>query len=384
MSKIKIFRVITSAEVVNFHLKNFLRNGVSEFDIYVIGSDVSKFGDKEYPGVNWIEIEIPRKISIVKDILCLLRLIVVILREKPSIIHSIMPKAGLIACIAGFICNVPTRIHTFTGQVWSEKTGLKRGLLVYIDKLIVALTTTAYTDSKSQSLFLLENKISQEGAALPYLGEGSLAGVDLKRFDYQVLMVDRNKVRDELGLKGTTFIFVGRKCRDKGVFDLVTSFMNLIQDGLSCSLILVGPDETDGHLDKNISNLCCESIVLVPATNEPEKYIIAADIFCLPSYREGFGSVVIEAAALKRPCIGTRINGLTDSVVDGETGLLVPTGNSEELCNAMRQFIQNPEIISIMGDAAYRRVKENFSSDYLYRLQAEVYSVSTKNQAYLQ
>ncbi|PHV11156.1 glycosyltransferase [Chitinimonas sp. BJB300] len=373
MAKVRIFRVITSAEVVDFHLRNFLINGATDFDIYVVGNNVSRVNHKLYPGIKWIDLDISRKISVVRDFLCLIKLIFLIINKKPLIIHSIMPKAGLISSLAGFICKVPTRIHTFTGQVWSEESGLKRKVLISIDRLIVFLTTRSYTDSRSQSSYLLDNGISKNGKALPYLGYGSLSGVDFKRFNYESLMRSRENMRNELGVSGIVYIFVGRKCRDKGVFNLITSFMKLMRVDSSIFLILVGPDETNGELDEKIKQLNCDNIVLIPATSEPEKYIIAADVFCLPSYREGFGSVVIEAAALKRPCIGTRISGLSDSVVDGETGLLVSSGNTEELYAAMHSFISEPMKILNMGEAAYSRTLKCFSSDYLYELQVAEY-----------
>ena len=195
------------------------------------------------------------------------------------------------------------------------------------------------------------------------LGAGSIAGVDLQRF--KVDPIARLRLRQQMGAveEACVFIFVGRLARDKGVFDLVQAFKKVADTGESVELWMVGPDE-EGLLSslQHAGSGCTAPISWPGKTAEPEKYMAAADVLVLPSYREGFGSVIIEAAACGIPAIAYRIDGVIDAVVEDETGILVQAGSVQDLVAAMNAIHKDGHRRSHLGDRARERAERDFSS----------------------
>lgn len=373
--KLKILRVVTASYVVPWHLNNTLSRISTDFEVCVAGLDVSKNKDL-YPDVRFVDIAITRKTSLLSDGLALIALSRFLLSNKPDIVHSIMPKAGLLTSLAGFICRVPIRIHTFTGQTWVEREGLGQYFYYILDRLINSLNTVCLTDSPSQSVFLLENKISRSGRALPVLSQGSLSGVDITRFNLSSHMASANQLRTKLGIGEDHFVFafIARKTRAKGAIDMLNAFSELAVIFKDVRLLFVGPDE-DGEIERlhKTNPELFVNVIDVGHVSNHEVYLAVTDVLCLPSYREGFGSIVIDAAAMGVPAIGSRIPGLTDSVVDQRTGMLFPAGDLIELVRLMRAFVENPQLGESMGKAAKARVDEFFTADRLYAALKEFY-----------
>jgi len=313
--------------------------------------------------VNVIPVKIERKPSILSDISALVKLYRFFSREGFFLVHSITPKAGLIAMLAAWLASVPLRVHTFTGQVWVTKKGLARWFLKVMDKIIGASATHILTDSNSQRAFLIEqNIVSQEKSNV--IGEGSICGVDEKRFifDQEARHEIRNKYK--ISENDIVFLFLGRLNRDKGLLDLAHSFLKISERFSNVHLIVVGPDEENikGSM-REICHSCSHMIHFEDLTNAPERYMAAADVFCLPSYREGFGIVIIEAASVGIPSIGSRIYGVTDAIEDGVTGLLFDPANIDDLAFKMGVFAENYELIRKMGEAARKRALTLYSKD---------------------
>lgn len=373
--KPKVVRVVTAFYVVPWHLNNTLKRMSADFEVCVVGQDVSKNKDA-YPDIKFVDININRKMSIVSDSLALIALCRFLLSYKPSIVHSIMPKAGLLAALAGFICRVPIRIHTFTGQTWFARTGFSRHFYYWLDKLINSLNTICLTDSLSQSAFLLKNHISYQGKALPVLSKGSLSGVDIQRFNLKKLEVVARQLRDELGLSGENFVFsfIARKTRDKGAIDMLSAFHQLSMSFKNARLLFVGPDE-DGEIEqlRQTNSELFMNVINVSQVDNHEAYLAITNVLCVPSYREGFGSIVIDAAAMGIPTIGSRISGLEDSVADKQTGVLFSAGNIAEIISAMKYFIEHPQMCKILGQSAKDRVNTFFTADQLYQALKEFY-----------
>ncbi len=313
-----------------------------------------------------------------RDFLSLLALTKLFRHQRFSIVHSSTPKAGLLAVLAGALAQVPIRIHTFTGQVWMGMQGLPRRIMRRCDWLIGHLNTYCYADSASQRDFLVN-----EGLVAPsrisVLGAGSISGVNLERFSPKVFGGDRAATsRRELGLseESLVILFVGRLTKDKGIRELVSAFRMVQRDGKDVELVLVGPfePERDPLPGETLYELSCNPrIHVVGFSYEPEKYIAGADVFCLPSYREGFGSVVIEAAAMGVPAVVSRVVGLVDAVVDGQTGLLVPPKEVDALTGALMKMLSSSEIRHQMGRAARERAVRDFDSRIINRLVVEEY-----------
>lgn len=369
--KLKVVRVVTASYVVPWHLANTLKRMPADFEVYVVGQGVSVHRDT-YPGVHWIELDLERKAAPWADLMALFALCRIFVSIKPDIVHSIMPKAGLLTALAGFLCRLPVRMHTFTGQVWATRRGVARWLYRAADRVIVGLNTLCMTDSPSQSEFLAGQGIPSTGRPLPVLSRGSLSGVDTARFHPDAPV--RARVRAELGIPAgaVVFLYLGRLSRDKGILDLAAAFATL-QDS-DAHLVLVGPDE-EGVLPEALARLadCRDRVHVTGFVQQPEFMFMAADVFCLPSYREGFGSVVIEAAACGIPVIGTRIPGLVDAIEDGVTGMLCPPRDVQALAACMEGMLQAPERSREMGEQARRRAEQLFSADVLYGALKDMY-----------
>lgn len=374
--RLKIIRVVTSSECVPWHMGNTLKRIPADFDVCVAGKDVSKFKG-QFPGVEWVDININREIGPFADLLALIALHRLFRRFQPDIVHSIMPKAGLLTALAGFICRVPVRLHTFTGQVWANLSGLSRLSFYMLDRIVVLLNTTCLTDSPSQSRYLFDHGISCKGAPLPVLGLGSLIGVDLNRFDLNKIAEGAKKLRNELDVNESEFVFsfIARKSLDKGGIDVLFAFNEVLKSNSSVRLLYVGPDESRGELDilRQTNSDLFKNVIEIGRVDNHEEYLAISDALCLPSHREGFGTIVIDAAALSIPTIGSDIVGLVDSIEDGKTGVLFPAGNIKRLADIMLSFSRDKVAVRQMGQFARKRVEERFSADALYLALKDLY-----------
>lgn len=321
----------------------------------------------------FIPLAIQRKVSLWRDAQVLIQLIMLFRREKFDLVHSIMPKAGLLAMLAGWIAGVPNRMHTFTGQVWANKRGWKREALKSFDKLIVAFATHILVDSPSQRDFLVSEGVLQAGKGI-VIGHGSICGVSPHQFhpDAQVGAA----VRAELGI-GTgqiVILFLGRLNRDKGMLDLAAAFADIAARHTNVVLLLVGAEEDVPFARvQEICGMYSERLRRVSFTPTPERYMAAANIFCLPSYREGFGQVIIEAAACGVPTIASRIYGISDAIEEGKTGLQFSAGDVVGLTKNLITLIEDSTLTRIMGEAARLRALELFASEKITRELIELY-----------
>ena len=304
-----------------------------------------------------------RKIAPLGDLKSALQLFVLIRRIRPQIIHSITPKAGLLAMVGGYLAFVQHRWHTFTGQVWANKHGPLRLMLKNLDRLTVFFATKIFADSISQTHFLSGEAVIQL-EHITVLGAGSIAGVDINRF--QPNPISARALRLSLGTppEAFVFLFMGRLVRDKGVFDLLKAFNKLSCTRPDLELWFVGPDE-EGLSSALIlvAGVTGGAVRYLGATSIPEIFMAAADVLVLPSYREGFGSVIIEAAACGIPSIAYSVEGVVDAVSHGMTGLLVKPGDIDALAGTMETLANDSELLCHLGAQARERAVRLFSSD---------------------
>jgi len=319
-------------------------------------------------------IRIARKMSPISDLRAVYSLARFLKKGNFQIVHSVTPKAGLITAMAGWLAKTPIRIHWFTGQVWVLKSGVQRRALKNLDRLVAKLNTSVLVDSPSQRDFLIEQGVISPTKS-QVLGSGSIAGVDTERFrpNPEVRVV----TRAELGIEdpnATIILFVGRLNHDKGVDTLLQAFSSqTIQQ--NSYLLLVGPDE-ENYIPR-IPELLGERqeyFRYVPFTADPEKYMAASDIFCLPSLREGFGLSVIEASACGLPVIAANIYGVQDAVREAETGVLIDATSATQLASTIRVFVDNPTGRASMGLAGRIYVQRCFESTEVQRLLRDYYS----------
>ncbi len=312
------------------------------------------------PGDEIVSIPIERRIAPLRDLAALAALVRLFRQARFAVVQSVTPKAGLLAMLAGWLTRVPVRIHIFTGQVWATRRGLARWFLKRVDRLIAGCATHVLVDSPTQRDFLLaEGVISADKSRV--LGKGSISGVDSSRFKPDPKM--RADMRRQLGYRDNdvVFMYLGRVNRDKGMLDLAAAFARVAATSANVRLLAVGPDEGDIHdlMLAALGNAAAQA-EFIDFTDRPQDYMAAADVFCLPSYREGFGTVIIEAAACGVPAIASRIYGVTDAVVDSVTGILHAPGDIAALTAAMTRLAWEPQLRRELGDAARHRALADF------------------------
>jgi len=305
-----------------------------------------------------------RKISPLRDLITLFELFSLFRRERFDLVVSVVPKAGLLGMLAAFLAGVPRRVHIFQGEVWASRRGLMRGLLKAMDKVIAKSATHVLAVSPSERLFLEEQGVVRPGQ-VSVLGSGSISGVDMLRFRPDTEA--RSSLRNEHAIPDDAVmcLFLGRLTADKGVFDLVQAFASCGKNNPKLWLMLVGPDE-EGVGPRLLSTLTGEvagRLLVEGFTHTPERYIAAADFLCLPSYREGFGMVVIEAAAAGIPSIGSHIYGVSDAIVENETGLLVPPGDAPQLAAALSRLAGDEALRERLALAGRTRVENEFRQE---------------------
>jgi glycosyltransferase involved in cell wall biosynthesis len=347
--------VTTTPLFVNFFLAPHLLNLRKSREVTLVLPLPGEVPLRELPGVEVLQAPIRRKIDPLHDLMALWELRALFRRRRFDLVHSFGPKAGLLAMHAAAMAGVPRRIHTFTGQVWASRRGLMRSLLKAADRRTALAATHVLADSPAQRDYLVAEDIVAAGQC-GVLGAGSVAGVDLARFQPDALA--RAAVRRELGIASSdkVVLYLGRLNRDKGVLDLARAFAPIAE---SAVLLVVGPDEE--NLAGEISRLAGRGVRLVGYTEAPERYLAAADLLCLPSYREGIGTATLEGAACGLPVLASRIYGIQDAVVEGQSGLLFQPGNVEALRAGLAKLLGDEALRRRLGEAGRERVAKSFS-----------------------
>lgn len=364
MGKKRICLIIASPLTINFFHLEQITALAKRYELSVVtDSDDPGFLDYLRVPVRVIPVAIKRDVSLGFDLLALLRLMQIFFRERFDLVHTLSPKSGLLGMIAAKVAGIPVRIHTFQGEVWLTKKGLWRAILKFMDKLIARWSTHLLVVSHSERDFLVSQGILQKEKSR-ILANGSICGVDTARFKPDSQM--RSEIRATLGIpaSGIVILYLGRLKVDKGLLDLAEAFVRIRGRYQNAHLLVVGPDEEG--VRERMRDRCGRDeprLHFVDYTDVPERNLAAADLLCLPSYREGFGLVLIEAAATGIPSIGSRIYGITDAIVEGKTGLLFSPGNIDELTGALATLLGDPILRATLGEAGRGRALNDFSEE---------------------
>lgn len=369
----KIIRAVTVSISVGFFkpmVKDLQRQGYEVVSVSSAGAELAELREM---GVKTIEVEMERRMSPLKDVKSLWQLIRVFKKERPYMVHSMTPKAGLLCMMAAWLTRVPRRVHTFTGLVWPTASGFARKVLMFTDWLTCACATHVIPEGEGVMQDLQQHITKKP---MRVLGYGNVRGVDMEKFSRRSAVMNlAQKLRND----GTfTFLFVGRIARDKGVDELVAAFSSLTEQYDNVRLILVGWNEHDIDPVKKetllkIKNSPSIDFVGSKYGDELLAYYAASDCFVFPSYREGFPNTVMEAGAMDLPCIVTDINGSREIILDGENGVIIPSKNVDALYKVMEHMMTDKESYKRYAKNARPMIASRFEQGFVRKCLYDFY-----------
>lgn len=374
----KIIRATTVPISLNAFCRGMLKELSEKYEVVAVsspGGELDQVAEREE--VRVISVPMERHISIFKDCKSLLQMWRMFRKEKPTMVHSMTPKAGMICMIAGWMARVPVRVHTFTGLVWPTAIGLKRRILMFTDWLTCACATHVIPEGEGVKNDLLNNGITKK--SLRVLGYGNVKGVDMGFYSFREevrKIMDEQKLRDDSKF---TFLFVGRIVGDKGINELCHAFCRIHQEHPNTRLRLVGDleeelDPLSGETKQLISD-AKNGIITIGWKNGDEllAYYAAADCFVMPSYREGFPNTVLEAGAMGLPSIVTDINGSREIIIQGENGIIVPSKDAQAIYDSMKRMIDDNSSREKMAGNARKMIENRFEQSYVRKCLYDFY-----------
>ena len=369
-SNAKIIRAATTDLSIDFCRDVMIKMREKGYEMAALSSPgdyLTKLNKEK--GFKTIEVHIERRISLWNDIKSLFNLIRVFRKEKPYVVHSITPKAGLLCMLAAWLTKVPFRIHTFTGLVWPTAKGLSRRILMTTDWLTSACATHIIPEGEGVKSDLQKHITKKP---MKVLGFGNIQGIDLNRFDPSRFS-PKEKDNDNF-----VFLFVGRIVGDKGINEMVWAFTQLHQEYPKTKLRLVGDyepglDPLDLEADKEIEGNDAIEAKGSLFNDDLVRAYAEADCFVMPSYREGFPNSVLEAGAMGLPQVVTDINGSREIVTDGFNGLIVPPKDRESLYRAMRSIYQDKALRKKLAGNARESIAQRFERSFVQQCQIDFY-----------
>ena len=365
MKKKKIAFVVAIPGTARAFLSDHMVALKQKYDVHLLANFPDDYSKKEFETIgilcHWIPIE--RKISIISDLKALFVIRTIFKKEKFDCVHSVTPKAGLLNALAGWMADIPHRIHIYTGQVWATRRGIMRILLKSMDKIPAMLNTDLLVDGISQRKFLINEGILKESNS-SVLANGSISGVRLERFIISEEVRLRERAKFHFFKDDVVFIFLGRLNHDKGIGELYQAFSKLALECPHAKLLLYGSDEENYEakaalypgLKRNVN------FFYPGLTRQPYEALQAGDVFVLPTWREGFGSSVLEAQGLALPVITSDAYGVVDASVEGETGLRCGVNDSDGLYRCMKQYYEDSDLRKQHGLNGRKRVETLFDN----------------------
>lgn len=362
----KLIRITTVPLSLEKLLEGQLNFMQDHYKVTAVASDekrLRKLG--ETIKVDIYPVEMTREITPGKDLKAVWQLYRYFKREKPLIVHTHTPKAGIAGMLAAKMAGVPIRLHTVAGLPLLEAKGMTRKILEIVEKLTYASATKVYPNSQKIYEFLKEEKFAP-AEKLKVIGKGSSNGIDTTYFDPAIFPEEAKKEqRRAVGIpeEDVVFVFVGRLVKDKGINELVEAFEELNQEHLQTSLLLVGPFEQDldpvkeSTLQKIKTH---QKVFEVGYQEDVRPFFACADVLAFPSYREGFPNVVMQAGAMGLPAIVTNINGCNEIVEEGENGVIIPVRDQKALLKAMEELVINVPKKEQLSKNARVSIKANY------------------------
>lgn len=341
----------------------------SYFDVKLVTSFSEKNQEiSKDEGVELKSIDMTRQITIIKDLKALIELYKYFKNQKPDIVYTFTPKAGLLGMMASFLSRVPVRIHNVVGMPLMEATGKKFILLKFIERLTYFFSTNLFCNSFGLKKFINENLTKKD---VKVIAQGSINGVDTEFFKNTKTLDEKELIRDKFKIDKKDFVitFVGRIVKDKGINELIEAFINLSKKYNNLKLLLVGDYEEHLNPIKNENKILIDSldsIITVGFQNDIRDFLSITDLFVLPSYREGLPNSLIEAGSFGIPLLATNINGCNEIIDDCITGILVEKKSAKKLEEAIDKLLEDKELYNSIKLKVRDRIIEKYEQKYFW------------------
>lgn len=349
------------------------------FDVIMVSSEGKEWADIiRNEGCARHIIHMTRRITPLQDLVSLWRLFRYFKRERPEIVHTHTPKAGLLGMLAAKMAGIPVRVHTVAGLRFMTAGGFKRSLLISMERLTSHTATRVWPNSFSLLEYIRQNKLSP-GNKLELIGRGSSNGIDLGRFSREALQPGKLEIikqRIHFDESLMYLLCAGRIVRDKGIEELAKAFVKCFEKNNKLRLLLAGSFED--HLDpvsaetqKILHNH--PGVILAGWSDEVEYYMSFAFALIHPSHREGFPNVLLQAGAMLCPVICSRIEGNVDIVEDEKTGLLFQAKNENALYQRLQDALDHPEWVRNCTISLREKIEQYYSQQVVHSLMKDKY-----------
>jgi len=374
MKKPKLIRVTTIPSSLGGLLKNQLKHMSNFYEVIGVSSPserLEEVGRNE--NIRTYGIEMTRAVTPLQDLKSLIKFIKFLKQEKPHIVHTHTPKAGFIGILAAWIMRVPLRLHTVAGMPLMESTGMKKRILLFIEKVTYMCATKVYPNSYGLEEYILENNLAPR-SKVKVIGKGSSNGIDLNHFDPDALSIENVKLEFPnlskfIGTNDFNFIYVGRLVKDKGINELSDAFARVAEKIDNVNLIVLG------HFDDNLDPITPRAKEIIQTHPKIHymgwqknilPFLKVSNVLILPSYREGLPNVLMQAGAFYLPVITTKIIGCTDVVKDKENGLLVAPKSAEDLYQAMMKIYSDRQLYNDMKVKTRNMIADRYDRNYVW------------------
>lgn len=370
--KKKLFRVATVDIVFSNHIKGQLRYLSDYYKVVAVSNDNGGLKDVSInEGVDTIGISMKREISILSDIKSLWALIRLFWKERPYIVHSHTPKGSLLSMIAAWITGVPHRIYLVTGLRFETTSGLLRFILKTMERITCMCATKVIPEGEGVKKTLIREKITRK--PLNKILNGNINGIDLNHFTKNEEVLSK---ATSLRSEKFTFIYIGRIVKDKGVNELVRAFDKLSTQRNDVRLLLLGTFEDNlDPIDTKSRQIIDSNVHIEYAGYQQDirPYLASSDVLILPSYREGFPNVVIQAGAMDLPCIVTDINGCNEIIINGENGIIIPKQDENALYEAMLVYLDHREVYDRHSSKSRELISSRYEQQKVWQALLDMY-----------
>lgn len=384
MKSVKLIRITTVPSSLRVLLRHQLKFMSAFYDVLAVSSPEKMLEEVAiHEGVRTASVGMTRSITPLRDLQALWKLYRLFRKEKPAIVHTHTPKAGLLGMMAGRLAGVPIRMHTVAGMPLMVSKGLKKRVLQTVERLTYSCATGVYPNSKNLAEYIFRNQFCKQ-KKLKVLGNGSSNGIDTDFFQLTpAIESSANELKKRFHFRESDFIFlfIGRLVKDKGIEELVDAFTQLKKTHPEIKLLLVGPYEQDLDpiSEKTIGRIEIDpNIVHEDFQHDVRPYLAVSHALAFPSYREGFPNVPMQAGCFNLPLIVTDINGCNEIVEHGKNGLIIPVKDSAALSDAMLTLLADKLLYSTLKKNAREMIVEKYDQKKLWNLLLDEYQSQLK------